>query len=59
MLCPLPILCTFLAEVGCNFEFDYLSAMGNVFSRRETLAEALGDGVYGGGGAWPISLRWC
>lgn len=61
MLCLLPILSAFLAETGCDFEFDYLSAMGNIFSRCETLAEAMGDGVYGGwgGGAWPTSPRWC
>ena len=44
----LPILFAFVAGIGHAFEPDHLLAVGNLISRRDTLAEALRDGVYWG-----------
>ncbi|WP_035567553.1 hypothetical protein [Hymenobacter sp. IS2118] len=41
----LPILFASVAGMGHAFEPDHLLAVGNLISRRETLAEALRDGV--------------
>ncbi|WP_345051892.1 hypothetical protein [Hymenobacter glaciei] len=42
----LPILIASVAGMGCIFEPDPLLAVGNLISRRNTLAEALRDGIY-------------
>ena len=44
----LPILFAAVAGMGHAFEPDHLLAVGNLISRRDTLAEALRDGVYWG-----------
>ena len=44
----LPILFAFIAGTGHAFEPDHLLAVGNLISRRDTLAEALRDGIYWG-----------
>ncbi|WP_045687606.1 hypothetical protein [Hymenobacter sp. AT01-02] len=44
----LPILFASVAGMGHAFEPDHLLAVGNMISRRDTLAEALRDGVYWG-----------
>ncbi|MBD2768259.1 urease accessory protein [Hymenobacter sp. BT664] len=44
----LPILFAFIAGTGHAFEPDHLLAVGNLISRRDTLALALRDGVYWG-----------
>lgn len=44
----LPILFASVAGLGHAFEPDHLLAVGNLISRRDTLAEALRDGVYWG-----------
>ncbi len=44
----LPILFASVAGVGHAFEPDHLLAVGSLISRRDTLAEALRDGVYWG-----------
>ena len=44
----LPIFFAFIAGTGHAFEPDHLLAVGNLISRRDTLAEALRDGVYWG-----------
>ncbi|WP_046244527.1 HoxN/HupN/NixA family nickel/cobalt transporter [Hymenobacter terrenus] len=44
----LPIFFAFIAGIGHAFEPDHLLAVGNLISRRDTLAEALRDGVYWG-----------
>ena len=44
----LPILFASVAGMGHAFEPDHLLAVGNLISRRNTLAEALRDGVYWG-----------
>ncbi|GAB3850821.1 hypothetical protein GCM10028822_16700 [Hymenobacter terrigena] len=44
----LPILFASVAGMGHAFEPDHLLAVGNLISRRDTLAEALRDGVYWG-----------
>ncbi len=46
----LPILFASVAGMGHAFEPDHLLAVGNLISRRETLAEALRDGIYWGMG---------
>lgn len=43
-----PILFATVAGMGHAFEPDHLLAVGNLISRRDTLAEALRDGVYWG-----------
>ncbi|WP_310393312.1 HupE/UreJ family protein [Hymenobacter sp.] len=45
---PLPLLFALIAGTGHAFEPDHLLAVGNLVSRRDTLAEALRDGVYWG-----------
>ena len=44
----LPILFAAVAGMGHAFEPDHLLAVGNLISRRDTLVEALRDGVYWG-----------
>ena len=44
----LPILFASVAGMGHAFEPDHLLAVGNLISRRDTLAEALRDGLYWG-----------
>ena len=44
----LPILFASVAGMGHAFEPDHLLAVANLISRRDTLAEALRDGVYWG-----------
>ena len=44
----LPILFASVAGMGHAFEPDHLLAVGNLISRRGTLAEALRDGIYWG-----------
>ena len=44
----LPLFFAMLAGLGHAFEPDHLLAVGNLISRRDTLAEALRDGVYWG-----------
>ncbi|SFQ73845.1 hypothetical protein SAMN04515668_4061 [Hymenobacter arizonensis] len=44
----LPILFASVAGMGHAFEPDHLLAVGNLISRRDTMAEALRDGVYWG-----------
>ena len=44
----LPILFASVAGMGHAFEPDHLLAVGNLVSRRDTLAEALRDGIYWG-----------
>lgn len=44
----LPLFFAFIAGTGHAFEPDHLLAVGNLISRRDTLAEALRDGVYWG-----------
>ena len=44
----LPLFFALLAGLGHAFEPDHLLAVGNLVSRRDTLAEALRDGVYWG-----------
>ena len=44
----IPILFACTAGIGHAFEPDHLLAVGNLISRRDTLAEALRDGVYWG-----------
>lgn len=44
----LPLFFALLAGLGHAFEPDHLLAVGNLVSRRDTLAEALRDGLYWG-----------
>lgn len=44
----LPILFASVAGMGHAFEPDHLLAVDNLISRRDTLAEALHDGMYWG-----------
>jgi len=44
----LPILFASVAGMGHAFEPDHLLAVGNLISRRDTLAEALRDGLFWG-----------
>ena len=44
----MPILFASSAGIGHAFEPDHLLAVGNLISRRNTLAEALRDGIYWG-----------
>ena len=44
----LPLYFALFAGLGHAFEPDHLLAVGNLISRRDTLAEALRDGVYWG-----------
>ena len=44
----LPVLFASVAGMAHAFEPDHLLAVGNLISRRDTLAEALRDGVYWG-----------
>ena len=44
----LPVIFASIAGMGHAFEPDHLLAVGNLISRRDTLAEALRDGVYWG-----------
>ena len=44
----LPIFFASVAGMGHAFEPDHLLAVGNLISRRDTLAEALRDGIYWG-----------
>ncbi|GAB3244977.1 hypothetical protein GCM10027346_43140 [Hymenobacter seoulensis] len=43
-----PILFAYVAGMGHAFEPDHLLAVGNLISRRDTLTEALRDGIYWG-----------
>jgi hypothetical protein len=43
-----PVLFALFAGTGHAFEPDHLLAVGNLISRRDTLAEALRDGIYWG-----------
>lgn len=43
-----PVLFAFFAGMGHAFEPDHLLAVGNLVSRRDTLAAALRDGIYWG-----------